>query len=320
MFTFNTKQFLFVTTLVTSALIASSARADGYVVGISNPKCDVNQYSKNDSKFVKTKRKLGYFSKYKIAGKRLPQKDEITVFMVEGDNSGQMFAVSSKCIRLKEAYEKPKDAAPIASNVERPFAHRLRPGETGLAEIKGSYFTLGFMSWQEQITITINQSDANDRHKIPVLSTAMGLCPGIGFYLSKSARRQFTWDTCAFVGIANLGDKKEDSSLCANAGTGPDKCYIGKNIQVFGAITGPSILFSHSETLAAGFEIPIAIRKGQWPDDPTKDIKSNNKISFYPLYLFTTHWRGENWGFVQKIGLIKTWPGYFWSLQVNRNF
>jgi hypothetical protein len=288
-------------------LFASGAAwSDGNYLKIKNAKCPVKQYSTGANQFVATKKKLNFFGKMKIVGKKFAQNPSITVFLVDGDAAGQMFAVGTTCVTLGPEYVAPSEAkSKPAIPLEERVGHRLRMNDTGLGTTSSTYMILGFQTWQEEISISNSATD----EVLPALVTTMGLCPGFGFHLKRSASYQISWDSCFLYGISNLGLK-----------TAGIPAYSAANVQYWGVITGPAFIYSWSPTLAAGLEFPVAYRHGLWPDPPQANWTANKKSAFFPMYLISTHWRGERWGFVQKIGLMKTWPGYYWSLQVNRNF
>ncbi len=278
-------------------------------IRIKDGRCSVAQFNKKRARFVPTKRRLSSFAKRSLIGKELEKAEGKTAFYVDGDKRKQLYAVLTSCVvSATPAKVATPTSAPTASAPTR--AARFSDPRAPFKEGK-YYLTLAFLTWQEGIQVKRSANDPGGAITWELLVTAMSICPGVGVYLYEKSSFKIGWDTCAPFANSELGLKD---------GVSETDNYSGKNVKIFGLMTGPTFLYTFAPSLGIGLDFPIMYRYGMWRDPQVENWSISKKNAFFPIYLFSAHWRSERWSFVQKIGVLKKWPGYFWGLQANYKF
>lgn len=281
------------------AMWTLQSRADDlYYLAVKNTRCSLSEFSKAEKTFKKISRNLTSLHGKTLIGRKYAGDERMTVFWVENEDSKRLYATQSRCLNLGKVFE---TSVPLSNSDKQIQASSAIPSHTG----RQYYFVRAF-SWQETITLT-RTSDADE---FPLLLTSMGVSLGYGRHVYEKGRYEILWDTSLDYGRFEQGFKTYDA-------TEPDMGT--KKPTLFGAATGLALLRHFSTDFALGLALPLGFRYVKFAEFPS-GYTTQSKTSYFVSALVQSQLALGEWTFIQKAGMIKSWPNYFLSVELAHKF
>jgi hypothetical protein len=297
--------------LVLASTAPAMADKGEYFLEVVNPRCEMGFYKKSARRFKKSFKPLSTLVNKTLIGRRLESTKRLAVFRILEDQDKELYAAEANCFIKGPAYD--PDAPDIeAIKITDARDLKIEDIDSDQTPSRPGYYYVALLTWQEAVSVVQKANGIVPRTAYPAAVSAAVVCPGFGKYFMDFGSSVLAWDTCiAPIGTSEIGYRGAQPGA---------PIFRSKSARVLAVMTGPVWNLKISEKLSLGFNLPFTLRFVNLPHLDSASYERPSERTFFPSYLLSAQYIRNSWVYIYKVGMVKTWPGYTFGVQVGKTF